>query len=336
MEPKLEQGAVAQATRNDGPRRTVAVTGATGFVGRHVVRELHSRGHTVRALARDPETAREALRGLACTTVVGDVFDDRSLSSLMVGADTVIHLIGIRRELGRGVTFQRMHVEATRRVAEAATLAGARRFLHMSALGARPEAPCAYQRTKFEGEQIVRRSGLAWTIFRPSVILGHEGEFLQMAAEWARGEAAPYTFLPYFFSTDPASGEAICGRVQPVAAEDVAWAFVESLGAEQTVGEVYPIGGPEEMAWTTLLEAIHEAVPDAKEKLKPRGISSVFAANLAKAAAALGLAGALPFGPDEPVMGAEDNTCRLEKAAAHFGFSPRSLEEILGVCAAKV
>lgn len=323
--------------------RTVAVTGASGFVGRHVVEALTSRGWTVRGLVRDVEKARTLLptprpleRSPAgrVVAVQGDVFDRKAVADLVAGADAVVHLIGIRREQTGGVTYQRLHVEATSRMLEAASGAGVRRYVHMSALGARADAPGEYHRTKHEAEQLVRASGLDWTILRPSIIHGPDGEFMQMARGWVTGEAPPYKFLPYFFSTDPDSGEAIPGRLQPVHVDDVARALADAIENPAASGEIYPLGGPDAFDWPTMLVAVRDVIPGAKPKLKPLGLHGEFISTVAHAAKAIGLGQALPFGPDEPLMGVEDNTSSIAKARAHLGFNPRpfvtSLREYAG------
>lgn len=317
----------------ESERLTIAVTGATGFVGRAVVRALAERGHSVRTLVRDMDKARDALGDLDYTPVKGDIFNADAVGRLCDGCNGVIHLIGIRREgpARKGVTFRRMHVEATGRILEAAKQAGARRYIHMSALGARPLTRSRYHQTKYEAEQLVRSSGLGWTIFQPSIIHGPDGEFMQMAAGWVRGEEQPKYFLPYFFTVDPDTGETRAGRVQIVSVEDVAGVFVDALSVDEAIGEVYPIGGPEAMDWPSLLTTIRDHVPGANPKLKPRGISGDFASYMAQAAGIVGLGQLLPFGPDEPLMAMEDSTCSLARAEAHLGYRPREfVEELSG------
>jgi len=307
--------------------KLVAVTGSTGFVGRYVVRALLARGHRVSALIRDMRKAEVALPEENVSLVKGDVNDPNSLDALLEGADAVIHLIGIRREIGREVTFRRIHVEATRNVLEAALRTGARRHIQMSALGTRSEARSKYHQTKHEAETLVRGSGLDWTVFRPSIIHGPDGEFMEMAAAWVRGEELPKRFLPYFFpSEDLPDGEA-SARVQPVAVTDVAAAFVEAVDNERTIGEIYCLGGPEWMTWPDLLTSIQSLTPGADTSLKPRGVSGEFASYMAQAAKILGLGQTLPFGPDEPLMAIEDQTCDLSKPRKHFGFEPADFEE---------
>src|SRR5690348_9339935 len=108
----------------------IAVTGATGFVGRHVAATLVGRGHRVRALARRPEQARQLLGGGALEVVPGDLADATTLATLVHGCDAVIHLVGIIAEAGPA-TFDAVHVEGTRRVLAAARAATVRRFVHM-------------------------------------------------------------------------------------------------------------------------------------------------------------------------------------------------------------
>ena len=131
--------------------------------------------------------------------VRGSLFDPKALDDGLAGCEAVIHLVGIIKEQpGRGMTFHRVHVEGTRAVVEAAKRNGVRRFVHMSALGSRPDADSDYHRTKYEAEQAVRGGGLEWTILRPSLIHGPRGEFMRMEARWARGKGPPFFFMPYF------------------------------------------------------------------------------------------------------------------------------------------
>lgn len=310
------------------PAPLVAVTGATGFVGREVVRLLLRRGVRVRVLARETAKAWRVLPGDARLDVVeGGVFNDEARQRLCEGADSVIHLIGVRREVG-GATFQRMHVEAAARMLESARDAGVRRFIHMSALGSRSGAPSKYHQSKIEGENLVRRSGLDWTILRPSVIHGPEGEFMQMAKGWVTGQAPPKFFLPYFEQTGRPIDERRAGEhpraslVQPVHVGDVAWAVCECLTRPETIREVYPLGGPEALTWPQLLEVIRDLVPGAKASLKPVGVPANWALVAARAAGAIGAGALLPFGPDDVLMATEDSTCSNVKAGKHLGYEP--------------
>lgn len=308
---------------------TVAVTGASGFVGRYIVRELLARDFKVRALVRDVSSARKVLGSDPGLTLIGgDILDGRSPASLAAGCGACIHLIGIIREAD-GQTFQKMHVDATRATLDACRAAGIPRYLHMSALGVSDEGRTDYQKTKWEAEQLVRRSGLDWTIFRPGLIHGAESEFIQLAKGWTSGKKPPFKFLPYF--TRPQTDHSVPmgptrysdPLTQPVAVEDVASAFAAALDRPQSIGEVYNLVGPTTMSWPELLLALRDELPGARDDLKPRGVPADIAAAGAAAAAAVGLGSLLPFDRGMAIMGSEDSTASPAKAHKHLGFSPR-------------
>jgi len=310
---------------------TIAVTGATGFVGRSVVRELLTRGHAVRALVRDAKKAAKVL-GPTPALIVGDALDESATSELVRSCDACTHLIGIIREMG-AQTFQAVHVGATRHMLAACKGAGVNRYVHMSALGVSDEGRTRYQKTKFEAEVFVRRSGLDWTIFRPALIHGPAGEFTQMAARWVRGDAPPYMFLPYFKRPE-IDDRVPLGAVHyhdplvaPVSVDDVAWCFAEALDRPETVGEIYNLAGSETLSWPDMLRHIRDHTPRANESLEPLGIPAPIAAGMARAASLVGLGGLLPHDDGMPIMGAEDSTATLDKVEAHFNFTPVGFRE---------
>jgi nucleoside-diphosphate-sugar epimerase len=334
------------------PVRTIAVTGASGFVGRYIIRELLGRGYAVRALVRDMHKAREAF-GVdlgRIEPVVGDVCDDATLAKLLRTSagnpvEACIHLVGIIREV-RGdttdlpQTFQRMHVSATRHVVDACRGAGVKRYLHMSALGVGPEGKAEYQKTKWEAERYVRRAfgdgtELDWTIFRPSLIHGPDGEFVRMMADLCSGEVPPYFFLPYFAKKhvdDRVPGGAVswtAPSVQPVAVEDVARSFVEALERRVAIGEIYNLVGPYPMTWPTMLEIFRDTLPTANKKLKPFFVPGEHGAIIATVASTLGLGRLLPFDKGQAIMGAEDTVGDPTKAKTDLGVAPRPFRETL-------
>lgn len=321
--------------------KTIAVTGATGFVGRYVVRELLKRGYAVRALVRDAAKARAVFgsplpQGLA--SVYGDVCDPRALGELVRGCDAVIHLVGIIGE-ERGdapdhpQTFERMHVTATRAVLEACRAAGVRRYLHMSALGVGPEGRTRYQQTKWEAEGLVRRSGLDWTVFRPSIIHGPDGMFVQLQAELCSGETAPWFFIPYFAGrrVDHAAPGGIVtyvpAKVQPVAAEDVAYAFAQALETPASIGEVYNLVGSETLDFREMAEFFRDTIPGTKKNMSTWYVPGEHAAVLARVACKVGLGPLLPFNEGQAIMATEDNTADPTKARIDLGLQPRPFRQ---------
>ena len=161
----------------------IFISGATGFVGGNLRRELLARGHRLRLLVHRRQESPEA----GVEMVSGDVTSKESYMDAVQGCDAVINLVGIIREFpGRGTTFQRLHVEATRALVEASREAGVTRYVQMSALGTRLNATSRYHQTKYRAEEVVRTSGLSWTIFRPSLIFGQGDAFINMLAGYIR------------------------------------------------------------------------------------------------------------------------------------------------------
>src|SRR5262249_9729506 len=134
----------------------VFLTGATGFVGGHVLERLLADGHAVRALVREPQKAKLPVTN-QIEVVQGNVVEGTGLDSALKNCDAVIHLVGIIVESGKA-TFERVHHLGTRNVVDAARHNNVRRFVHMSALGARAQSVSPYQTTKWKGEEAVRKS----------------------------------------------------------------------------------------------------------------------------------------------------------------------------------
>src|SRR5262245_22172887 len=142
----------------------IFVAGGTGFVGRMVLRALVARGFLVRCLVRPGSESK--LKGFeSIDRVPGDALRPKGLVACAEGCAAIVNLIGIIRERpSRGVTFERLHVQATLNLLAVAREAGVKRFVQMSALGTRAGATSAYHRTKWKAEEAVRHSDTEWTI----------------------------------------------------------------------------------------------------------------------------------------------------------------------------
>jgi uncharacterized protein YbjT (DUF2867 family) len=289
----------------------VLLTGATGFVGREVRSRLRSAGHSVRILARKPvsPTPTATTPGAAIEVRVGDILNESALTAGCAGVDAVIHLVGIISEVGIQ-TFENIHTRGTGNVVRAARRAGVRRFIHMSALGAKPGARARYHQTKWAAEEIVRSSGLDYTIFRPSIIYGPGDGFVNLFAKISR--ESPVI---------PLLGGGVT-KFQPIPVESVADAFVRSLPEPRASGQTYDLCGAETLSLREIVDAILAIT--GRKRLKVRIPWTV--ARL-QAAACEFIFGRLlrrppPLNRDQVLMLQEDNVGDGQAAADLFKLQP--------------
>ena len=220
----------------------ILITGATGFVGSNLLPALLDVGHQVVALVR-----RDVKLPFGVSTVKGDVLDVDSIRKAAKGCQAVVHLVGIIREYpSKGVTFRRLHVEATGNVIQACKDEGVSLVLHMSALGARPDSAAEYHRTKFAAEELVRNSGLDYVIFRPSLIIGPGSQFLRDMKR-----------LMSFGILGLIGGGGY--RLQPVVIQDVVQAFVQAIRRKELRGATWDLCGTKVYTLRELLEAMARA-----------------------------------------------------------------------------
>ncbi len=225
--------------------RIVTVFGASGFLGRHVVRALARDGWRIRACSRTPQLA-EFLRPMGTVgqiqTFKADLNRDAEIAAAVRGADAVINLVGVMHGGFGGKRFTAVHEDGARRVAEAAAAAGVTTLVHMSALGANAESGSRYARSKAAGEAAVTAAFSTAAILRPSVVFGQEDRFFNRFANMARYTLA----LPLL-----GGGET---KFQPVFVGDVA-AAVAALLKEPKAG-VFELAGPEVLTFRQIMELI--------------------------------------------------------------------------------
>ena len=219
----------------------IAITGGTGFVGRNIARGLATEGHELVLLARGNDHTDPTIRELPNSCFVSTGLDGvEKLTQAFNGCDAVAHCAGINRESG-AVTYQRVHVEGTRNVIEAARKAGVKKIILISFLRARPNCGSGYHESKFTAEEIVRASGLDYTIFKCGVIYGKGDHMLDHLSH------AFHTFPVFAFVgfTDK--------PIRPNAVEDVAHIVKASLGDGALSRKTVAVVGPEQL---TLREAV--------------------------------------------------------------------------------
>lgn len=246
--------------------RIITLFGGGGFIGRYVAQALFKAGMRVRIAEREPRDAfyLRPLTGLGMIQFLrADITEADQVAAAVAGADAVINLVGILKG-----NFQRVHVDGARNVAEAAAAAGAKTLVHVSAIGADPDSPSAYGRSKGEGELAVRAAFPGATIVRPSIVFGPEDEFVNRFAGMAR-------LLPLV--------PVIRGswRLQPVYAADLGKAIAQAaIDPARHRGRTYELGGPQAITMHEINAWICQAtgrgskpvvaIPDAIGKLLAR------------------------------------------------------------------
>ncbi len=290
----------------------ILITGATGFVGRSLLSELLKGGTKVRALVRNPSPSSrvEKLTKVGIELAEGDVTDAASiLSAIDSKIDTVIHMVGILAPT-RGASFKTVHTEGTRNVLDACKERGVNRYLHVSALGTRAGAKSEYHKTKWAAEELVRSSGLDYTIFRPSVIFGEEDKFTNMFARVMR--LSPVIMVP-------GNGRNL---MQPIFVEDLVRFMAESLKLPRTVGKVYEVAGQDKLSFDKIIDEIAAALGKKVMKIHVPMELMRPAAGLAEMI--------LPVPPitrDQLLMVAEDNVTEERVLKEVAGIEPTAFSE---------
>jgi uncharacterized protein YbjT (DUF2867 family) len=231
----------------------VLVTGGRGFIGRNCVEALKGEDHAVRALSHAEPAAEEIAHG--------DVRNPSSLAQALNDIDAVVHCVGIIIER-RGITFESLVRDGTRNLVEACKQAGVKYIVFISALGTRPDAAARYHRTKWEAEEAIRTSGIAYTIFRPSVVYG-------------RGDGFVSKFMRMPFVPLPGGGKS---RFQPIFVKDLAVCVAESLKNPAAQNKTFDAGGPEKLTFKELMMTVLSVAKKKKHMISiPMPIMKVLA-----------------------------------------------------------
>ncbi|HEY3334402.1 MAG TPA: complex I NDUFA9 subunit family protein [Candidatus Limnocylindrales bacterium] len=296
---------------------TVLVTGASGFVGSHLVPAILDAGHHVLALVRDAEAGELVQRRLTAaqraslTIRHGDVTEPATLPAALEGADAVVHLVAIPRDWDGGASLRLVNTEGTRNIVKAATDAGVRRFVHLGALGVADEPDLHYASSKAKGMAIVRSSGLDWTILSPSLLFGPRDGFFNILADLVR--LSP--------GVVPITGKGDA-RFQPLAIGDLARVTVQVLGDPSTAGTEYLLGGPRHWTYRQIMEEVLRAM-GSKRAMLPMPVPVIRL--VAGTMEALRIK-AFPVATDQLRQLKLDNTGELDSVRSAFGFEPQPME----------
>ncbi len=292
----------------------ILVIGSTGFIGRSIVKQLaEKKPGEVRALVRKGSN-RSFLNNLTGVEVVeGDILDPASLKRAMQGVATIQYFAAVTGNIkNTDNLYWKVNVEGTRNTVVAAEAAGVKRFVLGGGLGTVEGKEGSYMRTRWEMEQAVRKSQLAWTILQPSILFGEGSEFFE-------AQARVMKYLPV---------AAVIGggktRFQPIYVEDVARCAIEAAERDDKIGKLIPLGGPEFFNYSELVNLIMRAAHLKRIKLPlPLWAASINAT----------LMSVLPKPPLTPAtleLFAFDNATPDPQVVEHeFGFKPMPLKDYL-------
>jgi NADH dehydrogenase len=295
------------------------IAGGTGFIGKHLIDHLSKGDFDVRCLVRTEEKKKICERA-NFEAVIGDITDVESLSKKLDNCDVVVHLVGIIEEKGK-MTFQKVHVEGTKNLINEAKKAKVKYIFYQSALGASHSSFAQYYITKAEAEKIVRTSGIPYTIFRPSLVVGKGDGFTEKLKELIN--IGP--FIPI-----PGDGNA---KFQPLFVEDWIKCFISifSEGLPKS-SKIFEFGGPEHLTYNEiiiqLMEAmnvnkplIHLPLRLIKFSLPFSGIIRRIGSFINKNIPSVTL--------EQLLLLQQDNICELDSVEKNFGFKPLKFRDAL-------
>ncbi|MCX2723951.1 complex I NDUFA9 subunit family protein [Roseibium salinum] len=226
------------------PATEVTIFGGTGFLGHRISNKLLRNGVTVRIASRHPDSVRPPADATGrMVPVRTDIRDRSQVEQAVDGADGVVNAVSLYVERGE-LTFNAIHVEGARRVAEAASACGAERLIHLSGIGADIASSSSYVRSRAQGEEEVNTGFEHATIFRPSAMFGPDDALL-----------SAFLSLAKWMPVVPLFGDGRT-RLQPVFVGDVADAAVTVLTQEEAPERIYELGGPDVVTYRQLAETV--------------------------------------------------------------------------------
>jgi NADH dehydrogenase len=299
---------------------TVLVTGASGFVGSHVIPELLAGGHRVIALVHSSAAGHLVLQRLPLDgrgnveLRQGDVNDPASIVPTLAGVDAVVHLVAIARDRTGGRDLLRINTDGTRNVIEAMRTAGVRRLIHLGALAVVDDPTLHYASSKAKAEALVAASGLDWTILKPSLLWGARDGFFNIVADLVRLSPG---IVPV-----PGNGRS---RFQPFAVTDLARTVRLSVEDPATTDRAFELGGPRYWTYREITAEVASAM-GRRRAIVPMPLPLIRV--VAGACEAIGIP--FPVATDQLRQLKLDNIGPLDGVQGAFGFVPRDMAGNLG------
>jgi NADH dehydrogenase len=288
----------------------IFIAGATGYVGGHLIDALLKNGYKLRCLARSKK-AEESLREKGIDVFYGDITTPETIDGALDGVDFVIHLVGIIEEKG-STTFRNVHVDGTKNLIAEAKRAGVKHFFYQSALGADKSSWSGYLRTKAEAEEIVEKSGIPFTIFRPSLIIGKWDGFTKKLKDLIK--ISPV--IPV-----PGAGES---KLQPIYINDWTNCMLRVLASPESFKGIFEIGGPQQLTYNEIVKTLADVMKSKKIVIHmPMGLMK-FGALIAEKTIPF-----LPVSSEQLRLLETDNICDSHSIEKNFGFKPIKYKDAL-------
>ncbi len=288
----------------------ILITGATGYIGRHLVARLVIQGEPPRCLVRDINRAKRLLPADKVELVRGATTSPDSLGAAVQGVDTIVHAAFLTADRKQSIAneYEKTNVQGTANLIKAAKNAGVKRIIEISGLGTKPDKPGSYMQGRYLAEKMLKESGLNWTIIQPSVLFGKNAPFIKGLADLIR--TAPVVPLIGGGKT----------RFQPIWVEDVVTVIIKVLeDPAGTTNRTYTIGGPAYYSFSQIIDVLLKTMN--KQSIKVPAPLPFVCVGAAVMEAVL---------PKPPITTAAmtlftfDNTTDLKSVERNFGFTPMS------------
>ena len=288
----------------------ILITGATGYIGRHLVARLVAQGERPRCLVRDISRAKRILPADKVELVEGATTSPDSLGAAVQGVDTIVHaaFLTADRKQSTGNEYEKTNVQGTASLIKVAKKAGVKRIIEIGGLGTKPDKPGSYMQGRYLAEKMLKESGLDWTIIQPSVLFGKNAPFIKGLVDLIR--------------TSPVVPLIGGGKTmfQPIYVEDVVTVLIKVLqDPTGTTNRTYTIGGPVYYSFTQIIDVLLKTMH--KQRIKVPAPTTLVGVGAAVMEAIL---------PKPPITKAAmtlfsfDNITDLKSVQRDFGFTPIS------------
>ncbi len=288
----------------------ILITGATGYMGRHLVARLVAQGERPRCLVRDLNRAKRLLPADKVELVQGETTSPSSLDIAVQGVDTIVHaaFLTADRKQSAGNSYEKTNIQGTANLVKAAKKAGVKRIIEISGLGTKPDKPGSYMQGRYLAEKMLKESGLDWTIIQPSVLFGKNAPFIKGLAD--------------LIGTSPVIPLIGGGKImfQPIWVEDVVTVITKALqDPAGATNKTYTIGGPAYYSFSQIIDILLKTMH--KQRIKAPAPTPLVCVAAAVMEAVL---------PKPPLTKAAmtlfsfDNTTDLNSVERDFGFTPMS------------